>query len=126
MFWTNGGPGASSISSWFQGISKTLIKPDTTTLDNPHTWSRFSTIVTVDQPIGSGFSYLKEGDEYRDNYDQVSLEYCQFLMEFLSKKGYLSNDNIPNKIIIVGESLAGHFIPQTTNCLVNHLKDYNI
>ena len=82
--------------------------------------------MTVDQPIGSGFSYLKEGDEYRDNYDQVSLEYCQFLMEFLSKKGYLSNDNIPNKIIIVGESLAGHFIPQTTNCLVNHLKDYNI
>ena len=125
IFWTNGGPGVSSLSAWFQGISAHTIQEDTTIINNSYNWSQFADIVTTDQPLGSGFSYLTDGEKFRTKFDDITAEYCEFLSQFLTKNGYLEPEKLPKKIVMIGESMSGHFVPQTANCLFKFLESHS-
>lgn len=122
IFWTNGGPGTSSLSAWFKGISSHIIQEDSSTAPNLYNWAKFADVVTTDQPLGSGFSYLSEGENLRTDFGWVSTEYCEFVKTFLIQKGYLNEGAFPSKLLLVGESMSGHFVPESANSLFDYLK----
>lgn len=78
--------------------------------------------MTTDQPLGSGLSYLTEGESLRTGFDWVSAEYCEFVKTFLGQKGYLKEGAFPSKLLLIGESMSGHFVPETSNCVFDYLK----
>ena len=79
--WLNGGPGASSIMGNFLFSSPLTISQDPTTgAFNMHntdaSWISASTVIYIDQPVGTGFSY---GEPVLTNMDDVTREFIYFL-----------------------------------------------
>jgi cathepsin A (carboxypeptidase C) len=62
--WLTGGPGDSSMIALFQENGPCRINAFGNGTDfNPYGWSRNSSLLFVDQPVGTGFSYVDEGFE---------------------------------------------------------------
>ncbi|KAI0036241.1 serine carboxypeptidase [Vararia minispora EC-137] len=59
--WFNGGPGSSSMIGLFQELGPCRIQNDSTTVEpNPNSYTDFTNVIFVDQPVGVGFSYGTE------------------------------------------------------------------
>ncbi|KAB5580577.1 serine carboxypeptidase-domain-containing protein [Coniochaeta sp. 2T2.1] len=61
-FWLNGGPGSDSLIGLFTEIGPCTVNPDLTTTLNPFSWSEYSNLLFLSQPLGVGFSYGTEGE----------------------------------------------------------------
>ncbi|KAM3504355.1 hypothetical protein MY11210_008387 [Beauveria gryllotalpidicola] len=55
--WVSGGPGSSSMNGLFKELGPCHIDYFGQPVDNPHSWSRRSNLLFVDQPTHVGFSY---------------------------------------------------------------------
>ncbi|KZT35222.1 alpha/beta-hydrolase [Sistotremastrum suecicum HHB10207 ss-3] len=105
IFWTNGGPGCSSMEgllqengpiSWMVGTAKPIL--------NPHSWTNLSSILFVEQPIGTGFSTgVPDAKDERD----VAVQLVGFFQQFLGVFEELKGKNF----YLTGESYAGTYIP---------------
>jgi Serine carboxypeptidase len=71
---------------------------------NNHTWARSTTLLFVEQPIGTGFSY---GSAFPDNEFDVSCDLDAFLQNFYRVFPHLA----PYDFFVMGESYAGMFVP---------------
>jgi len=58
--WLTGGPGCSSMLALFYENGPYNIKKDLSLTINPYSWNSFANLLFVDQPVGTGFSYLKK------------------------------------------------------------------
>ena len=83
VIWLNGGPGASSIFGNFleNGPMRIERVNDTSSgynvyLDPQGSWVDEATVIFIDQPVGTGFSF---GDTYLTNMDEASSEFLFFL-----------------------------------------------
>lgn len=91
-------------------MSKHFLEKNDSVSHNEHAWSKFANVVTVDQPVGTGFSFLQDNDRLRKNFDEVSQDYLAFLKGFFEHYGILSDEK-PTLIVMAGESINGHFLP---------------
>ncbi|KAH9910242.1 Alpha/Beta hydrolase protein, partial [Amylocystis lapponica] len=105
IFWTNGGPGCSSLEgalqengpiSWSYGQAKAT--------KNEYSWSNLSSILYVEQPVGTGFS--QGVPNIKNEYD-LSVQLVGFLQQFLEVFSELKG----KKFYLTGESYAGTYIP---------------
>ncbi|KAM3555624.1 hypothetical protein ARSEF4850_005902 [Beauveria asiatica] len=55
--WVSGGPGSSSMNGLFKELGPCQIDCSGRPVDRPHSWSRRSNLLFVDQPTHVGFSY---------------------------------------------------------------------
>lgn len=62
--WINGGPGASSMIGLFQEMGPCSIDAGGNLVDNPYSWTNFSNVLFIDQPVQTGFSYTKTTSGY--------------------------------------------------------------
>jgi len=74
---------------------------------NPYSWNSFANIIYVDQPAGTGFSYVDYIEDYVINEDQVAQDMFMFMQEFLVEFPQYANLDF----YILGESYAGHYVP---------------
>jgi len=109
VLWLTGGPGCSSELALFFENGPFKINPSTLQLiPNPFSWNNNATVVYVDQPAGTGFSYANR--YYIGNETQVANEMYTFLQGFFVQyPQYTKLD-----FFITGESFAGHYIPAIT------------
>ncbi|PFH59630.1 hypothetical protein XA68_12066 [Ophiocordyceps unilateralis] len=105
VLWLNGGPGCSSMIGLFTELGpSTLPTPDLKPKRNDYSWNANASIIFLDQPVNTGYSYSNDevnttAAASRDVYALLSLFFHQFPQ-------YAGRD-----FHIAGESYAGHYIP---------------
>jgi carboxypeptidase C (cathepsin A) len=108
VLWLTGGPGCSSELALFFENGPYTVNPDGQTLKfNPYTWNRFANLLFVDQPGGTGFSYVRNKHGYVTNEQQIAEDMYTFLVAFYNKYPRFKNVDF----FITGESYGGHYIP---------------
>jgi len=74
---------------------------------NPNSWNSFANIIFVDQPAGTGFSYVQNSAGYVINEAQVAADFYVFLQNFFAQ--YPQYSQLP--LFVTGESYGGHYVP---------------
>lgn len=129
IYWTNGGPGASSLFGLLTEIGPLMLSDDSLETDsyretgiptpiyNPHTWTRLGSLLMIDQPAPVGFSYCN--DDYANSTshncgdiawtDELSSlnAYTALKTFFETKFPCLAS----NDLYLTGESYGGIYVP---------------
>ncbi|XP_022982507.1 serine carboxypeptidase-like 7 isoform X3 [Cucurbita maxima] len=119
MTWLIGGPGCSALSGFAVEIGPVNFKIEPYNgstpqlILNPHSWTKKASILFIDMPVGTGFSYartpqgLKKGDllQVQQNH--------QFLRKWLTDHP----EFIPNPFYVGGDSYSGIIIPPLTQAI---------
>lgn len=115
VIWLNGGPGCSSfncgvlmenspVTMKSHDAGYCCLEKDQDFVANKHTWTRATTMLYVEHPVGTGFSH---GSAFPETEAQASADLDAFLQNFLRLFDRFQNYNI----YVTGESYAGMFIP---------------
>ena len=107
--WLNGGPGASSTFANFLFSSPLRISEPTSgtfTMDTTEeTWIKQATMIYIDQPVGTGFSF---GTPLLTNMDEAATEFVYFMQQIWTTFPALASKDL----YMTGESYAGKYIPR--------------
>ncbi|KAL0302396.1 UNVERIFIED_CONTAM: Serine carboxypeptidase-like 18 [Sesamum calycinum] len=120
IFWITGGPGCSGLSVILMEISTFVVDfpncpGDPTTLKlNEYAWTKSASILFIDQPAGTGYSYSNTLKGYITN-DTLSTRLCY---DFLKKWLIKHPQYLKNPLYIVGESYSGITIPLIVDIVV--------
>ncbi|TBU41993.1 serine carboxypeptidase [Dichomitus squalens] len=106
VFWTNGGPGASSTMGLFMELGPCRVTSPNSTEFNPYGWNDNANIFFVDQPVGVGFSYADYGESVgttQEAGEDIAAFMAIFFAHFTKFKG--------RALHLAGESYGGRYIP---------------
>lgn len=81
VIWLNGGPGCSSMDGALMEVGPYRLKDDHTLEINKGSWDEFANLLFVDQPVGTGFSYVNT-DHYVHELEEMSAQFMVFLETF--------------------------------------------
>ena len=102
--WLTGGPGGSSMIGLFEETGPCLVNEyGNGTYHNPWGWSRNSSLLFVDQPVGVGFSYLDEGYEVPGDSPTAAVDMHRFLQLFVTE---VFPQHLDRPLHLSGESYA--------------------
>lgn len=113
LFWFSGGPGCSGLNALMFGNGPFTVKIEEYTggvppLElNPYAWTKVSSVVYVDAPVGAGFSYSTTVQGSYSN-DTVS---AQQSYTFIRKWLVDHLEFITNSLLLAGDSYSGHPVP---------------
>jgi carboxypeptidase C (cathepsin A) len=117
VVWLNGGPGSSSMLGLFAENGPYKINDDLTLSDNPSSWHRVANLLVVEQPAGTGLSFVeKKGDRkcYTKTEEQATAQLLEGLHEFFD----LYPDYADAELYVFGESFAGRYIPMLAHAIL--------
>ena len=116
VFWTNGGPGCSGLIGFM--TEQGPFRPDSQgNLDeNPYAWNKISNMVFLEQPVGVGFSYSNNNDDYKIGDDQAAKDNLATILAFLDKYPHFNHTSL----FITSESYGGHYMPTLANEIINY------
>ncbi|KAI5955218.1 hypothetical protein KGF54_001779 [Candida jiufengensis] len=104
ILWLTGGPGCSSSYGLFFELGPSSIDVNLKPVYNNFSWNSNASVIFLDQPTGTGFSYGGIPALSTDTLTQQIYVFIEFFF-----------DRFPNfrknKFHIAGESYAGHYIP---------------
>jgi len=113
ILWLTGGPGCSSMVALFGENGPCTVNDDgATTTTNPWSWNNNASIIFVDQPSGTGFSYGSR-DDYDVDEGEVSADMYSFLTDFFGNHSEYQNQDF----YVFGESYAGHYVPAVSHAI---------
>lgn len=116
VIWLNGGPGCSSMDGALMEVGPYRLKDANTLVYNEGSWSEFANLMFVDNPVGTGFSYVNT-DSYVTELDQMADQFVEFLEKWFALFPEYQNDDL----YFAGESYAGQHIPY----IAKHITDRN-
>ncbi|XP_062515743.1 uncharacterized protein LOC134191176 isoform X2 [Corticium candelabrum] len=86
VVWLSGGPGCSSMLALFNENGPFLINNKTKEpVYNPYGWNSHANLLYIDQPVGSGFSYVTHSHLYVFNEKEVASDLLTFMNLFYEK-----------------------------------------
>ncbi|KAK7099541.1 probable serine carboxypeptidase CPVL [Littorina saxatilis] len=107
LMWLQGGPGGSSLFGLFDEHGPFFIDKHIKLRPRNITWNQKYSMLYVDNPVGTGFSFTKDDAGYVTNEEEVGRDLYSFLVQFFQiYSEYQSND-----FYITGESYAGKYVP---------------
>ncbi|KAI8999964.1 Alpha/Beta hydrolase protein [Gaertneriomyces semiglobifer] len=110
VIWLNGGPGCSSMDGMFLENGPFRVFSNQTVGVNEWSWWRNADMLYVDQPVGTGFSYVTNSTLAR-----TQGEIAKDFVAFLNNLFIAFPDLRRNEIYFSGESFAGTYIPYIAN-----------
>ncbi|PKA50422.1 Serine carboxypeptidase-like 18 [Apostasia shenzhenica] len=121
LLWLTGGPGCSALSALALEIGPLKFKTEKyngslpNLVYNPYAWTKFSSIIFLDSPVGTGFSFSHQPEGYQTG-DKSWAEHANiFLRKWLADHPqYLSNH-----LYVAGDSYAGKVVPLVAQYLSN-------
>ncbi|OAL70885.1 pheromone processing carboxypeptidase Kex1 [Trichophyton violaceum] len=91
------------------------LQDDHTLIYNNGSWDEFANLLFVDQPVGTGFSYVST-DSYVRELGSMADQFVTFLERWFNVFPEYEKDDI----YIAGESYAGQYIPYIADAIVRH------
>ncbi|XP_075493759.1 serine carboxypeptidase-like 13 isoform X2 [Primulina tabacum] len=113
LFWIIGGPGCSGFSAFVYEIGPLTF--DFSTFNgslpdlvyNPYSWTKFASIIFIDAPVGTGFSYTNTSQVYTSSDTKSTLDYYMFLRKWLLNHPSFTK----NGLYVGGDSYGGKVAP---------------
>lgn len=82
LIWLNGGPGCSSEDGALMEVGPYRVADDEKTLVyNNGSWSEFANLLFVDNPVGTGFSYVNT-DSYVHELTEMADQFILFMEKY--------------------------------------------
>jgi vitellogenic carboxypeptidase-like protein len=113
LLWLQGGPGASSLFGLFVENGPYIVNEDLNITFNKHSWTQEFSMIYVDNPVGTGFSFTDDNEGYSRNEESVADNLYEALQQFFT----IFSEYRDNEFYITGESYAGKYIPAIGNKL---------
>lgn len=114
VLWLTGGPGCSSELALLFENGPFLINGTADPVFNPYGWNAVANLLYVDQPAGTGFSYVTSPFGYVTNEREIATELWDFIRQFYALYPKYSMLDL----YVFGESYAGHYVPATGQVIV--------
>lgn len=107
LLWLQGGPGGSSLFGLFVENGPFFVDADLNLHKRKFAWTSHYSVVYIDNPVGTGFSFTNEDEGYSRNESDVANNLYSALSQFFTLFPELSKVDF----YITGESYAGKYIP---------------
>ena len=111
ILWLQGGPGSSSMYGLLKEHGPFLADVDKNgrpfVKHNPYRWSANHSVIYVDQPVGTGFSFTDDPTAYPKIVEESTNDLYNMLQQFF----HLFPEYQQNQFFPFGESYAGKYIP---------------
>lgn len=123
LLWVSGGPGCSSATGLFYENGPLIFNYSTVNQQiprlelNPYSWTKVASIIFIDSPVGTGFSYATTSKGYITDDITASRECYEFMrkwlidhVKFRKSPIYISGDSYSGMVVpvIVKEILDGN------------------
>ncbi|XP_019152724.1 PREDICTED: serine carboxypeptidase-like 12 isoform X3 [Ipomoea nil] len=121
MIWLSGGPGCSSFSGLVYEIGPITFVPVEYNgsmpelILNPYSWTKAASIIFLDLPVGTGFSYATIPPAKQSNTLQTTHQAYEFVQKWLLEH----QEFMSNPLYIGGDSFAGQFVPVISQVISN-------
>lgn len=120
VIWLNGGPGCSSEDGALMEVGPYRVKDGIhgPSLEyNPGSWDEFANIMFVDNPVGTGYSFV-DTDSYIHELPEMASQFITFLDKFFTLFPEYEHDDL----YLAGESYAGQHIPYIAKAILDRNK----
>lgn len=111
ILWLQGGPGSSSMYGLLKENGPFIADVDKTgrpfIRSNPYRWSANHSVLYIDNPVGTGFSFTDSFDAYPNMVEESTEDLYSFLQQFLKMFPELQKC----EFYPFGESYAGKYVP---------------
>ncbi|KZV84505.1 alpha/beta-hydrolase [Exidia glandulosa HHB12029] len=116
VLWMNGGPGCTSTTGLFLENGPCILDDQNTSepKHNPYSWNSNSSIIFLEQPVGTGFSYAEHGE-----HTSTTVEAAADFVAFISIWFNSFSDFRGRALHLSGESYAGRMLPVFASALVD-------
>ena len=101
IIWLNGGPGCSSMDGALMEVGPYRVRKEGKLEYNNGSWDEFANLLFIDQPVGTGFSYV-DTNAYLTELDQMADQMVVFLEKFFALFPEYGHDDV---------SLGAHSTP---------------
>ncbi|KIX08421.1 uncharacterized protein Z518_03077 [Rhinocladiella mackenziei CBS 650.93] len=113
VIWLNGGPGCSSMDGALMELGPYRVKEGGRLEYNEGSWDEFANLLFVDNPVGTGFSYVNT-DSYLHELQEMADQFLIFLEKWFALFPQYESDDL----YFAGESYAGQHIPYITKAIL--------
>ncbi|XP_076326712.1 putative serine carboxypeptidase CPVL [Tachypleus tridentatus] len=107
LLWLQGGPGGSSLFGLFVEHGPLVVSKDMNVKLRKYTWAQEFSMLFIDNPVGTGFSFTNDKRGYATNQRDVADDLYEALQQFFT----VFQDYRKNEFYITGESYAGKYVP---------------
>ena len=111
LLWLQGGPGSSSMYGLLKENGPFIADVDKNghpfVRSNPHSWSANHSVLYIDNPVGTGFSFARNNEAYHSRLEGSTEDLYTFLQQFYQLFPELQKA----KFFPFGESYAGKYVP---------------
>ncbi|XP_060810413.1 uncharacterized protein LOC106143604 [Amyelois transitella] len=119
ILWLQGGPGASSLYGLFTEIGPFFVTEDKTLEEIKYSWGKNHSLLFIDNPVGTGFSFTDDDRGYATNQTTIGENLYAALQQFMT----LFPELRKAPLIVAGESYAGKHIPSLGVQILWHRHD---
>ncbi|XP_022090737.1 probable serine carboxypeptidase CPVL isoform X2 [Acanthaster planci] len=107
LLWLQGGPGGTSLFGLFVEHGPFSVTKDLKLLPRKYSWTTKYSMLYIDNPVGTGFSFTKNDQGYARNETAVAKDLYSALVQFFE----LFPQYQKNAFYATGESYAGKYVP---------------
>lgn len=107
VLWLQGGPGGSSLFGLFVEHGPYFVTKNMTLRTRDFPWTSIFSMLYIDNPVGTGFSFTDDPRGYAINEDDVAQNLYRALVQFFQ----LFPEYQKNDFYATGESYAGKYVP---------------
>ncbi|EXJ55526.1 carboxypeptidase D [Cladophialophora yegresii CBS 114405] len=117
VIWLNGGPGCSSMDGALMELGPYRVREGGKLAYNDGAWDEFANLLFVDNPVGTGFSYVNT-DSYLHELQEMADQFLIFMDKWFDLFPQYEDDDL----YFAGESYAGQYIPYITKAVLDRNK----
>lgn len=107
LLWLQGGPGGTSMFGLFVENGPYVVSENMTLSARKFSWTSKYSVLYIDNPVGTGFSFTDDDKGYARNENDVARDLYSALTQFFQ----IYYEYQKNEFYATGESYAGKYVP---------------